>query len=251
MTSNISENIQNNQSLELKSNTTALSVHDKVAPNNEGALMLTESEAYEQMESCLDSEDPILMQSQTSDMIVEEISNKGLIEDVQERAMLVVQTQSKQAPMPPIQAQRMSSRDVGSGTPMMEKAEKLKAYKNLQGTSHNPFTILQNVDNVQLAKVVVACNLVLVVDECKIDEFIYTVKAKEIAQADITSLEKAKESENEVVVVEEINDSDDECPVGHCLIVEELIRIDLSSQLIPLPVFVEETNNSIDDCPDV
>jgi hypothetical protein len=59
--------------------------------------------------------------------------------------------------------------------------------------------------------------MVLGENASKIDEFINIIRAKEDAQAEITRLERAKDKEKEKVIVEEINDSDDDCPKGHCL----------------------------------
>lgn len=94
----------------------------------------------------------------------------------------------------------------------------------------------KKVDNDHLAKVAVACNIILGENASKIDEFIDIIRAKENAQAEITRLERAKEKEKEKMTVEEINNSDDDYPEGHCLIVEELTRIEESSQDEPLPV---------------
>lgn len=153
------DNIQGKLEVEVESEISPSCGQEKNL-STEGSLTLLEPEATDQMELCLDPEDPILVQSQTSDMMVEEATKQVLGMETQEKVHMAVQNQPMQGPKPPIQAERRSSREVGSGTPMMEKAVKLKAQKNLQGTSNKPFTILQNVDNKQLAKVVVACNIV-------------------------------------------------------------------------------------------
>lgn len=81
--------------------------------------------------------------------------------------------------------------------------------------------------------------MVLGENASKIDEFINIIRAKEDAQAEITRLERAKDKEKEKVIVEEINDSDDDdYPEGHCLIVEELTRMEESIQEEPLPAAV-------------
>jgi hypothetical protein len=82
---------------------------------------------------------------------------------------------------------------------------------------------------------------VLGVDDCKIDEFIVTLKAKEAAQAEIARLEKAKSASTEVVIVEEIGESDDEYPEGHVELVEELSKLEEISQMISSPRLVEES----------
>jgi len=196
---------------------------------------VVELESNEEMEICLDVEDPILMQSQSLEMIVEEIPNKVTNEAVQKKIIMEDQTQANQVSKLPVQAERRSSREVGSGTPMVEKVEKLKASKNIQGITQNSFSILQNIDNDHLAKVAVACDIVLGDNAGMMDEFIDILKAKENAQTEITRLERAKETGKEEVIVEEMVESDDECPKGHCLIVEELTRINESAQEVSLP----------------
>jgi hypothetical protein len=113
------------------------------------------------MELVLDTEETIGLQSQSSEMIVEEMQTKEVEVAVLEKPNIENQPQEYQAAKIPVQAERRSTRNVGNGTPMLEKAEKLKASKNVEGTSRNPFTILQKVDNNHLAKVAAACNVVL------------------------------------------------------------------------------------------
>lgn len=187
------------------------------------------------MEICLDFEEPSIMQSQNLEMMVEEFVSKEANMEEHEKIKLEEWIQAKHIPKMPIQAKRRSTRQVGSGTLVMEKAKRLKANKNLQGTSQNPFSVQQIVDNDHLAKIATACNMVLGDNECMIDEFIDILKAKENAQAEITRLERAKETEKEVVIVEEIEESEDECPEGHCLLVEELTIIEERTQEDPLP----------------
>jgi hypothetical protein len=91
------------------------------------------------------------------------------------------------------------------------------------------------VESDHLAKIAVACDLVLGDDEGKIKECINILKAKENAQAEITRLERLKEKNKEIVIVEEAEDSEDEHLEGHALIVEELTRLEESTQEDPPP----------------
>jgi hypothetical protein len=138
---------QETQGVEQKCKTSPHKVQEKVILSSKGSLVLKDSEATDQMELCLDSEDPILFQSQASDMMLEENFNQAFGTTTQDKVSLEVSNQPKQGPVLPMQAERRSDRQAGSGTPILEKAEKLKAKKDLQGTSNNPFTILQNIDN--------------------------------------------------------------------------------------------------------
>ena len=65
------DNSQDKQGEEQKGKTPLHEVQEKVILSFEGSMVLKESKAMDQMELCLDSEDPILFQSQASDMIVE------------------------------------------------------------------------------------------------------------------------------------------------------------------------------------
>jgi hypothetical protein len=51
------------------------------------------------------------------------------------------------------------------------------------------------------------------------------LKAKELAQAEIFRLEQAKAAEKDIVIVEEVIDSEDEGPEGHAMLVEELTKV--------------------------
>lgn len=196
---------------------------------NEVSKTVVLEETQEQMEYCMDSKDPSILQAQNSKILVEDCISKVAKAKDQEKINSEDQEQTLNISTMPIQAERKSAREVGSGTPILEMAMKLKARKNLQGTAQNPFSILQNVDNDHLAKVAATCQIVLGDSAGKIDEFIDVIKAKEIAQAEITRLERAKEKEKEVVIMEE-------CLEGHCVIVEELTKMDESVQEVPLPL---------------
>jgi hypothetical protein len=188
----------------------------------------------EQMELYLDSEDQFLVHSQNSETMMGEV--QIMKEDNSDPEKSEAHSSNyKQAVVVPIQAMRRSSRMGASTTPVQDKAEKIKASKNLQGTSQNPFTSFQTSDNSQLARIATECNLVLGSTEEEINGLINILKAKELAQAEIFRLEQAKAAVQEKVIVEEVFDSDEEGPEGHALIVEELTKIQepISDDLLP------------------
>lgn len=189
-----------------------------------GTMMVEGGHEVQQMELCIDSEEQILMQSQSSEAMLEDPINKNGVVSVQEEEGIRI-SHPKQASLVPMQAERKSTRIGESTTPVQEKAAKIKARKNLQGISNNPYTILQSISNSHLAKIAEECNLELGDDEGEIDGLIDILKAKELAQAEIFRLEKAKSAKQEAVIVEEVTDSDDEGPEGHAVIVEELTKM--------------------------
>lgn len=71
-----------------------------------------------------------------------------------------------------------------------------------------------------------ACNIVLGVDECKIDKFIDILRAKELAQAKNARLQKDKLAGKKIMIVEEDYDSDDNCPKSHMSLLEELTNLE-------------------------
>lgn len=74
--------------------------------NNEGSLTLLEPKSTYQMEISLDPKGPILVQSQTSKMLLGETDKQDL-----EMKSMAVQNQPLHGPTPPVQAERRSARE--------------------------------------------------------------------------------------------------------------------------------------------
>lgn len=86
----------------------------------------------EQMEVCLDSEEPSYVQSQNSEMLVDEFSGKESMTQGELKNDVDTLLQTKNIAIMPNQAERRSARNVGEGTPMLDRAIKVTANKNLQ-----------------------------------------------------------------------------------------------------------------------
>lgn len=211
-------------------------VGDKTVDN---LMELVEEMAEGQSEIAMDSEEPLFMQSQNSEQMAG-VGQYTMEETEKVKASTGHNTFPNQTKGQPIQATRKSPRIIDSGTPVQEKAEKLKDRKNNTGTSHNPFTILQSCSNSHFTQVVSDCDLILEDANLSIDEFIESLKAKELAQAEILRLTKAAESNTEQVIVEENSDDDDEMiPEGHAVLVEELTKI---SEELPVSPSLEKAS---------
>lgn len=180
-----------------------------------------------QAEECVDSEGPLGTQSQNSEGHEEEallILSAGLGKPInsQEKETTVL--------MPP-QAERKSSRRGDNDTPVLEKAKRARANKDSQGINHNPFSVLQDIDNSHLANLAAECGIVLGDNAESIDNCIESLKAKEWAQAEISRLEKEKSQNLSNNGGEITAEEDDECDEGghideHVAIIEELTKIE-------------------------
>jgi len=71
-------------------------------------------------------------------------------------------------------------------------AERRAALADSQGTSSNPFIVLQNISNDVLSKLAADCGLVLGETEEEVDASIDLIKAKELAQATLAEVEKTE-----------------------------------------------------------
>lgn len=88
-----------------------------------------------------------------------------------------------------------------------------------QGTHSNPFSILQNVNNVVLSKLAAECRIVLGESE----------EAIEMAQATLTKAEKKKEQSKATEEVIEVEEELDEQNEEHLRIIHELEEVDNQS----------------------
>lgn len=102
-----------------------------------------------------------------------------------------------------------SSRVAGTGTPIPLRAERRVAAFDSQGTSKNPFAILQNLNNNDLNQIVVDCGIILGDNEEEVNASIDLIKAKELAQATLAEVEKAKAKGKTVEIILEVEELED------------------------------------------
>lgn len=169
-------------------------------------------------------------------------------QQVKEVEFIQVSSHKKQRINKQVQVAKIrSSRVQGTGTPIPLRAERRAAMADNQGTSSNPFTVLQNISSDVLSAVALECGIVLGDCDEEIDANIDLIKAKELAQATLAEAEKKKDHSSETVEKLEVNLSDDDFNEEHIQILEELEEVQDDASKENIEVETRPSNLEVQD----
>lgn len=122
-------------------------------------------------------------------------------------------------------ANKQSSRVSGTRTPIPLRAEMRAAMFHSQGTSSNPFTVLQDISPEILSKLALDSGVVLRNSKEEVDVSIDLIKAKELAQATLAEAEKNKEVLKPAEVVLEVEDFEENFNEEHSRVIQDLEEV--------------------------